>query len=387
MALHSPFSAVICTTKDPCTDAKQPSLHNHLDRLNLDRDEITVSSSSVPKPKRFRRLATFTADQLKSADEATLRSLFDASDDAGLITGKHVERENRTLSTAHPYPAELEGATASIFNATAALEERNEPMQSFQDCSFPTAASTSMNGISHNGYSHASKVRRTIKYQQVLRRDGLNHFESFEAATDPLSSFAVVHDVVCIDASEESHSQDPHHVQKACKGKNDAIAMDRLMSIVHEYLNEESRVQDRCSSSRASDLARGKAVVERGGSGKESTDSYVYDLYVEASAPQTAKNKQSATCRDLQEEEEEVADDGTEDEDDWLIEMHDRGVMPFVSIVEDDIWLVHEASDMEDSQYDSEDSNAEGYFGNDYPDEESGFGDGSEDGEYDSDEF
>jgi hypothetical protein len=72
-------------------------------------------------------------------------------------------------------------------------------------------------------------------------------------------------------------------------------------------------------------------------------DGYVYDLYVEAG--------------------------GIGEESDWM-ELHKRGHAPIVYIVDDDTWLVQEASDAEDSLADSEDSNAEGFYANDYPDED-----------------
>lgn len=53
-------------------------------------------------------------------------------------------------------------------------------------------------------------------------------------------------------------------------------------------------------------------------------------------------------------------------------------------IIDDDDWLVEDASDAEDSAADSEDSNAEGFHAHEYPEDD--FGSESADNNSDSDD-
>jgi len=111
---------------------------------------------------------------------------------------------------------------------------------------------------------------------------------------------------------------------------DDGVEEDALLCnylpMVREYLNTSSK-----------DAAD---VVEVDADGD-----YVYDLYIE-----------------------DMETSGSESDIWW--EAHRRGACPVVQIVDDGTWLVVETSDIDDSYEDSEDSNAEGFIGNDYPDEE-----------------
>ena len=84
---------------------------------------------------------------------------------------------------------------------------------------------------------------------------------------------------------------------------------------------------------------------------EEAEEDYVYDIYIEA-------------------EEEGSSVDA------WF-DLHARGHAPVVHILQDDLWVVEEAYDGEESEDDTEDSNAEDYYANDYPEE----------GAYDSSSF
>lgn len=160
-------------------------------------------------------------------------------------------------------------------------------------------------------------IKKQAQYAQVFHKGPTSYGSDHEATTgtmaaDPLRRVCrSLYDVVCqeIDADVEPCSSD--YEQIAC---NDAPMVREYFPKFPEEENEEN-MED---------------------------DGYVYDLYIEAG--------------------------GSEQENNWM-ELHQRGHAPIVYIVDDNTWLVQEASDAEDSAVDSEDSNAEGFYANDYPDE------------------
>lgn len=158
------------------------------------------------------------------------------------------------------------------------------------------------------------------RYEQIRRRGGLTNFEVTEAASDPLRDVSGLCDVVRMDA------EGPGATTAAGLAPEESALLCNFLPMVREYLDEEA-------AKHGADSA-----------GDMDADGYVYDLYVEASAADT------------------------EGDEGWH-ELHARGQAPVVHIVSDDVWLVEEASDADDSGDGSEDSNAEDYFGNDYPEE------------------
>lgn len=89
-------------------------------------------------------------------------------------------------------------------------------------------------------------------------------------------------------------------------------------------------------------------------------DGYVMDVY--AALPAAAEDEQEET--------------------DAAWEAHLAGRAPVVQIMDDGTWLVHQSSDRDDTSQDSQDSNAEGHFAHDYPDEYSA---STDSGDYDPD--
>lgn len=159
-----------------------------------------------------------------------------------------------------------------------------------------------------------SHLHQNARYEQVRpRHDGinanqvktLNKCSAEDKESDPLAKIAVLYDVI-------------------------RVEMDGS--------GDESLKPEKNSN------ARKKANLNHGGSGEDSEEDYVYDIYVEAE------------------------DDPSSNLDAWF-ELHDRGHAPVVHILQDDLWVVEEAYDGEESADDTEDSNAEDYYANDYPEE------------------
>lgn len=177
---------------------------------------------------------------------------------------------------------------------------------------------------------------QAARYQQIRRKRGLTNFEVTESAPDPLRGVADhLYDVVAVPAQAKVEGNNG----SAPTGAEDTAMFCNFLPMVREYLD-------------------GTPVAD-------TEMEYVYDVYIEE-----------------QEEEEggegggvDDTDENTKEKEAW--ELHRRGAAPIVHILDDGTWVVEVASDQEDSMGggggESEDSNAEDYYANDYPDEGEGW--------------
>lgn len=194
--------------------------------------------------------------------------------------------------------------------------QRANPQSRKRELESPAAAENSRPALPERPQGEA------VRYEQVRRRRGLTNFEVTEGAPDPLKNIGAVYDIVHLDPAP------------AISPEDNALLCNYL-PMVREYLHSTDGARTGPGTTN-NDISEATEGMEE--------DGYVYDLYVEAGA------------------------DSDEVSDSWM-ELHRKGAAPTVHIVDDDTWLVLEASDEEDSDAESEDSNAEGYFANDYPDE------------------
>lgn len=200
---------------------------------------------------------------------------------------------------------------------------------------------------------HGLQAGQTARYEQVMRRRGASASGQAQAAADPLQSLAQVHDVVRRDTEEE---QGQHARQLGQRGRcqqagppyEEGTLLCNYLPMVREYLQQQQSEQTHWQQQQA--LAAGAAGAGgaaglgcSGEEGGEAGDEFVYDLYFAAS--------------DAEEPGEELEDGCS------------GRRAPVVHILNDETWLVLEGSDSEGAA-DSEDSNAEGYYANEYPDEE-----------------
>lgn len=176
------------------------------------------------------------------------------------------------------------------------------------------------------------------RYEQFRRRKGgATLFQQTEgAAIDPLSYIAdILYDVIC-------HDDDSSQNKKKAKiSKQEQEDLDtKFLPLLGEVLRQQE--------------GRGADVLDNDND-NDDTIEYVYDLYAEVAQTDTATKN----------DDEEAA---------YWAELAASGTAPVVSILHDDEWLVMEADDGDDSCEDAgdEDSNAEGYYANDYPDEDWG---------------
>ncbi|KAG7672610.1 hypothetical protein Ndes2437A_g02611 [Nannochloris sp. 'desiccata'] len=203
------------------------------------------------------------------------------------------------------------------------------------------------------------------RYEQIRRRRGLTNFEVTESAVDPLRGVASVHDVVRIsEATDHQQQKGISGLDSRHGGNNQPLSAEEnillcnYLPMVREYLDEEEEQQQQ---QQHQDGTTSDDVMD--------TDGYVYDLYIEAEQQYPFGTTTAGTGYNNSNDTAGNGDEGIDEEDAWW-EMHIRGGAPVVQIIDDDNWLVVEASDEEDTDASSEDSNAEDYYGNDYPDEE-----------------
>lgn len=192
------------------------------------------------------------------------------------------------------------------------------------------------------GMTPPQPVVGAASYEQIRHRRGLNNFERTEAVADPLRAVTgQVYDVVRRAESEADaagrRARERELARQAAAQYEEGTLLCNYMPMVREYLHTQG------------DSAAGDGT-EASGQGVEDMDAeYVYDLYVaEVGAAQGEEGEDEAAA--------------------WW-QLHSAGATPVVRILADDTWLVLEASDAEDSDADSDDSNAEGFYANDYPDE------------------
>lgn len=339
------FLAVVCMQPAPKEDVL-----NRMSHLDIHRESESKEPVSRPRAKRFRRLATLTPEELKTTDKIFIQNLLHSQGNC------IAEAPNEVLSNTNS-KKNLEGGITS---------EKGDYCTNYIS-DHPPEVPLNLHQDNLIGFR-----RRKATYQQVKRQDGLTHFERTEATQDPLTAFGVVHDVICMEI-EDRHEiplQNRFHDARSNWKDSDrgqTYVENTFLTMVNEYLEEERNHTDHTvlqSSTNKNSSSNDKVV---------NSEQYVYDIYVETN-PLNKKPRGSEGYDKF------GGDESEQDEEEWLMEMHAQGNMPFISIVEDDVWLVHEASDAEDSLFDTEDSNAEDYFGNDYPDEEDSY-------EYDSDAY
>ena len=176
---------------------------------------------------------------------------------------------------------------------------------------------------------------QAARYQQIRRKRGLTNFEVTESAPDPLRGVADhLYDVVAVPAQAKVEGNNG----SAPTGAEDTAMFCNFLPMVREYLD-------------------GTPVAD-------TEMEYVYDVYIEE---QEEEGGEGGGVDDT--------DENTKEKEAW--ELHRRGAAPIVHILDDGTWVVEVASDQEDSMGggggESEDSNAEDYYANDYPDEGEGW--------------
>lgn len=231
-----------------------------------------------------------------------------------------------------------------------------------------------------------------LRFEQVRRRRGLTHFELTESRADPLRSIATLYDVVCTatneaedddvqaaqpSASRNGQKNDPHgNTWTACHAStkaDDTTLLCNSQPMLRETVTQSTAPHSHGHAEKKKDFSHSETI--------DGDDAYVYDLYMEDDNLNN-NNKKDAGYNGRTQSDFDNNDNSTTDE--WY-DMHLHGTAPVVHILDDDTWLVMEASDEEDSQCDSEDSNAEWYHGNDYPDDgEDEYDDGSDWGSRDN---
>jgi hypothetical protein len=205
------------------------------------------------------------------------------------------------------------------------------------------ATNTTKNG---DGYAQPSATIEQFggRYEQFRRRKGgATLFQQTEgAAIDPLSYIAdTLYDVMYHDDDNSSQNK-----KKAKISKQEQEDLDtKFLPLLREVLHEQQQERD----------GEDGEVVDNNDNDNDNTIEYVYDLYAEVAQSDAASKN----------DDEEAA---------YWAELAASGTAPVVSILHDDEWLVMEADDGDDSCEDGsdEDSNAEGYYANDYPDEDWG---------------
>ncbi len=212
----------------------------------------------------------------------------------------------------------------------------------------------------------------------MRRRHGINNFERTEGRPDPLGTLgATLYDVVRHDEAwgEEAGRGTRAAAQRAWRERDAAAQFPEgtllcnYMPMVREYLAEQQQAQQAKQEG-----AGGTAPMAVEGEGEGGEGEYVYDLYAAAGSDDEAMV--------------EGGEGGRQAAQRWL-ELAAEGRATIVRIVDDENWLVVEAEDEEDSDAGSEDSNAEGFYANDYPDEptDSDVSDDEHDDAYDADGF
>ena len=97
----------------------------------------------------------------------------------------------------------------------------------------------------------------------------------------------------------------------------------------------------------------------------------VYDVIYRSTSPPPEKDKPCDKEEDVIDYVYDIYREEKASREEAFWEQGSAPSMPVITIVDDDHWLVVEAEDEADSNEEySEDSNAEGYYANDYPDEE-----------------
>jgi hypothetical protein len=280
-----------------------------------------------PRAKRYRRLATFTSTELRDAHPDALREI--------LFTGGSLA-----------LPAE------------ASSQPTITPTQP------PADAPTLDINSNTNTKTTANKPYTSPAYHQIRTRNGLTNFEVTESAPDPLRCLASVHDVVCMDV--ERHDAPPRNGTDVTAHGNACNVDAPAAAQGGEHLHGSNAQHGESLLCNYMPMVR--EYLENKQDNKVHTDidmdEYVYDLYVEAASRKPGDVDGDGTGGDA--DVDENADVGLHA---WW-DLHGRGIAPIVRIMQDDTWLVLETSDVEDSVAGTEDSNAEAYYGNDYPEEE-----------------
>jgi len=305
----------------------------------LDGLGLSPSADAAPariRPKRYSKRATLTATEMLQMGPEKLQKMLTTT-----VPNSTIEQ----IDPSAPCTAPLDSKAVLNAITTAAAP-----------------ATKKRSGNFRNGGGE--------RYEQIRRRRGLTNFEVTESAVDPLRGFASVHDVVRISEATD-HQQQGRFMSggnRSNGGKNqfmsaeDNILLCNYLPMVREYLKEEEEKHlDKNHQNSTTTTSTTDDVMD--------ADGYVYDLYIEAQQQYPFGTTTSGTGHNTINGTATHGDEGVDDEDAWW-EMHLRGGAPVVQILNDDNWLVVEASDEDDTDASSEDSNAEDYYGNDYPDEE-----------------
>jgi hypothetical protein len=263
---------------------KKQHLTDQLLQLGLD-----TNSNNKTKKRRYSRLTTLTADQLRQISDKELRQVIETAQQS-------IDMNNRQAGDANTNDDDSNNAQ-------------------------PSTTIKQFGG----------------RYEQFRRRKGgATLFQQIEgAAIDPLSYIAdTLYDVICHD-DDSSQNTKKAKISKQEQEDLDTKFLPLLREVLHEQEQRDGDVLDHDND--------------------EDNIEYVYDLYAEVA------QSDAATKND----DEEAA---------YWADLAASGTAPVVSILHDDEWLVMEADDGDDScdEGGDEDSNAEGYYANDYPDEDWG---------------
>ncbi|KAL4428121.1 hypothetical protein ABPG75_002210 [Micractinium tetrahymenae] len=330
-------------------------------------DADAAAAAPAARRQRFRRLSTLSAAQLRSIDGDQLASLLAAQHEAAAARRSGIKSGG----------AGAAGAAAAAATAGRAAQQL--------------------------------QAGQAARYEQIRRRRGLpgppaaGSSPAAAAEADPLQQLASVYDLVRHDDGEasaaaapagpgaaagqrqsqqgeaqQSRQRRPSRAERAAQQYDEGTLLCNYMPMIREYLASQGRplpAEEKAAAAAAGAAQPGSAAgsgaqpaqpsgSQGGGPANQDSDGdeYVYDIYAALS--------------------EDEAGDGREVEEQWW-ELHAAGAAPVVQIIDDDTWLVIEQPDAEDSDADSEDSNAEGFYAHDYPDESSSDHDSSLDGDDD----
>ncbi|GAB4814925.1 hypothetical protein N2152v2_001971 [Parachlorella kessleri] len=375
---------------------QQTSLSSRLDGMSLG---VQVQPQAAPEapcrvPQRFTRLTTLSAVEVSSLNEEQLSRLLQVQQQQqqqGQAGHRQRQRHGQQPAPDQPAPQPSSGSPTSAPPAAGVASGQ------------PPAAAPDPAG--------AAGV-----YQQVRQpRRGVSLFQATEAAPDPLAGFARVYEVVRREGTHEAAEQGGSGGRGApldglARGRHrrrqgggqpevpsgaaaqpaawrkyaEGTLMCNQLPVVRQvaagapapaptggpwgaaggaHYQQQQQQQDgsgvgghsasggmdggQHAESAGEDSFPVAAAEEAGDAMDE--DEYVYDLYAVAAAG-------------------EGGEGGAGERERWL-ELHTSGRAPVIQILDDDSWLVVETSDVEDSDADSDDSNAEGYFAHDYPGE------------------
>ncbi|KAI3428726.1 hypothetical protein D9Q98_007550 [Chlorella vulgaris] len=326
-------------------------------------DEAAVSndtSADAParRPQRYRKLSTLSATQLRAMDQQQLHNL--------LVSGVRQEQEGRRRV----------GVKAGSLAASAAEPSAERTEQRLQ-------------------------AGQSARYEHIRRRRGLSAFSITEQAEDPLQQLAAVYDVVrhepleqepgeldseqrragnsaaAASAAVQRHHRQleqpraaaqqqrrPSRAQRAVQQYDEGTLICNYLPMIRQYLESQGRhmpeprpAQQQQPPAGSSGGQGGLAGMEEGDDEAGSDSEYVYDLYAAAEGWGMGDGEEEQETRQAQDSE-------------WW-ELHASGRAPVVQILDDDTWVVLEQSDADDSNDGTEDSNAEGYYAHDYPEEAS----------------